>query len=113
MSLPASPPLPSTATTAFITDPFAGIDCEEIFVPFSWFEPMWWENLGFAYEGQGWKLTQSGATALDSDLPVNMSGGVLSSRGGWSAPPAPREHSVQENLQRSSYDVRTGFRSSL
>ena len=48
-------------------------------MPFSWFEPMWLENLGFAAEGEGWKLTESGGTALDGDLPVNMSGGVLSS----------------------------------
>lgn len=28
--------------------------------------------------GEGWKLTESGVTELDGDLPVNMSGGVLS-----------------------------------
>ena len=64
---------------AGITDPLTEIDCAEIYVPFSWFEPMWLENLGFAAEGDGWKLTESGATALDGELPVNMSGGVLSS----------------------------------
>lgn len=64
---------------AGITDPRNEIDCAEIYVPFSWFEPMWLENLGFAAEGEGWKLTEAGATALDGDLPVNMSGGVLSS----------------------------------
>ena len=64
---------------AGITDPRNEIDCAEIYVPFSWFEPMWLENLGFAAEGEGWKLTESGVTALDGDLPVNMSGGVLSS----------------------------------
>ena len=62
-----------------ITDPLREVDCAEIYVPFSWFEPMWLENLGFAAEGQGWKLTQAGETALDGRLPVNMSGGVLSS----------------------------------
>jgi acetyl-CoA C-acetyltransferase len=40
---------------------------------------MWLENLGFTAEGQGWKLTESGGTALDGVLPVNCSGGVLSS----------------------------------
>jgi acetyl-CoA C-acetyltransferase len=40
---------------------------------------MWMENLGFAEEGQGWKMTYEGATALDGDMPVNCSGGVLSS----------------------------------
>jgi acetyl-CoA C-acetyltransferase len=64
---------------AGITDPRKEIDCAEIYVPFSWFEPMWMENLGFAEEGQGWKMTYDGATALDGDMPVNMSGGVLSS----------------------------------
>ena len=64
---------------AGITDPRRQIDCAEIYVPFSWYEPMWMENLGFAAEGEGWKMTDSGATAFDGDLPVNPSGGVLSS----------------------------------
>ncbi len=55
------------------------IDCAEIYVPFSWFEAMWMENLGFAPENEGWKMVYDGATALDGDMPVNMSGGVLSS----------------------------------
>jgi acetyl-CoA C-acetyltransferase len=62
-----------------ITDPRKQIDCAEIYVPFSWFEAMWMENLGFAPENEGWKMVYEGATALDGDLPVNMSGGVLSS----------------------------------
>ena len=37
------------------------------------------ENLHIAPEGTGWKMTYEGATALDGDFPVNMSGGVLSS----------------------------------
>ncbi len=64
---------------AGITDPRGQIDCAEIYVPFSWYEPMWLENLGFAEEGTGWELVDKGVTALDGDLPVNMSGGVLSS----------------------------------
>ena len=63
---------------AGITDPRRDIDAVEMYVPFSWYEPMWLENLGFAEEGEGWKLTEAGVTALDGDLPVNMSGGVLS-----------------------------------
>lgn len=63
---------------AGITDPLSEVDIAEIYVPFSWFEPMWLENLGFAAEGSGWKLTEAGATALDGQLPVNPSGGVLS-----------------------------------
>jgi len=64
---------------AGIREPRKEIDCAEIYVPFSWFEPMWMENLGFAPEREGWKMTYDGATALSGDLPVNMSGGVLSS----------------------------------
>jgi acetyl-CoA C-acetyltransferase len=63
---------------AGITNPRRELDVAEIYVPFSWFEPMWLENLGFAEDGQGWKLTVEGATAMDGDLPVNPSGGVLS-----------------------------------
>jgi acetyl-CoA C-acetyltransferase len=64
---------------AGVTDPRRDIDCAELYVPFSWFEPMWLENLGFAEEGAGWKLVDDGSTALDGDLPINPSGGVLSS----------------------------------
>lgn len=64
---------------AGISDPLAEIDAAEIYVPFSWFEPMWLENLGFAAEGEGWKLTEAGETAIGGRLPVNPSGGVLSS----------------------------------
>ncbi|RMI28256.1 thiolase domain-containing protein [Nocardia stercoris] len=64
---------------AGITDPFTEIDAAEIYVPFSWFEPMWLENLGFAAEHEGWKLTEAGETAPDGRLPVNPSGGVLCS----------------------------------
>jgi len=64
---------------AGITDPRRDLDAAEIYVPFSWYEPMWMENLGFAPEGEGWKMTDEGATAIDGDMPINPSGGVLSS----------------------------------
>ena len=64
---------------AGITSPIDEIDCAEIYVPFSWFEPMWLENLGFAEQGTGWKLTEAGETRIGGRIPVNMSGGVLSS----------------------------------
>ncbi len=66
---------------AGITDPRGQIDVAEVYVPFSLVrahvarEP----RLRRA-EGEGWKLTDSGATALDGgDIPWNCSGGVLSS----------------------------------
>jgi acetyl-CoA C-acetyltransferase len=64
---------------AGISDPRRELDCAEVYVPFSWYEPMWLENLGFCGESEGWKLTEAGATALDGDIPWNPSGGVLSS----------------------------------
>ena len=66
---------------AGIQNPRKDFDVAEVYVPFSWFEPLWLENLGFADRGQGWKLTETGATSLDQggDIPWNCSGGVLSS----------------------------------
>lgn len=64
---------------AGITNPRADFDAAEVYVPFSWYEPMWLENLGFCAEGDGWKLTQEGVTAADGEIPWNPSGGVLSS----------------------------------
>jgi acetyl-CoA C-acetyltransferase len=64
---------------AGITNPRDEIDVAEIYVPFSWFEPMWLENLGFAPKDHGWRLVEDGVTDLrGGDLPINPSGGVLS-----------------------------------
>jgi len=64
---------------AGISDPRKELDAAEIYVPFSWYEPMWMENLGFAPLDEGWKMTEEGATAFEGDIPINPSGGVLSS----------------------------------
>jgi acetyl-CoA C-acetyltransferase len=64
---------------AGIHNPRAQIDVAETYVPFSWFEPMWLENLGFAGTSQGWKLVEDGTTEIGGDIPINASGGVLSS----------------------------------
>jgi acetyl-CoA C-acetyltransferase len=64
---------------ASISNPRQEIDAAELYVPFSWFEPMWLENLGFCEVGEGWRLTEAGVTALDGALPVNPSGGVMCS----------------------------------
>ncbi|GGN22990.1 acetyl-CoA C-acetyltransferase [Actinoplanes campanulatus] len=64
---------------AGIEDPLDDIDVAELYVPFSWFEPMWLENVGFVGQGQGWKLVESGETRIGGALPVNPSGGVLCS----------------------------------
>jgi acetyl-CoA C-acetyltransferase len=64
---------------AGIREPRREIDVAELYVPFSWFEPMWLENLGLSELHQGWRLTDDGTTAIDGELPINPSGGVLSS----------------------------------
>ena len=64
---------------AGIDNPRRDIDVAEVYVPFSWFEPKWMENLYFADEGMGWKMTDEGATAIDGDMPINPSGGVICS----------------------------------
>ena len=63
---------------AGVTDPRRDFDVAEVYVPFSWYEPMWLENLGFCDVGEGWKLVDDGVTAFDGDMPWNPSGGVLS-----------------------------------
>src|ERR1700752_1486980 len=67
---------------AGIQDPRRDFDCAEVYVPFSWYEPMWMENLGFAPEGEGWKMTEAGETAIGGGGPVNTARG-----GGSSHPP--------------------------
>lgn len=66
---------------AGISNPLKEIDMAEVYVPFSWYEPMWLENLHFTDIGQGWKLTLDGTTSLDEGgaCPWNVSGGVLCS----------------------------------
>lgn len=66
---------------AGIHNPRKQFDCAEVYVPFSWYEPMWLESLGFAERNEGWRITEEGATSLDQggDIPWNCSGGVLSS----------------------------------
>lgn len=62
---------------AGIGDPVQELDVAELFVPYSWMEPLLLENLGLAETGQGWRMVERGATALDGALPVNPSGGLL------------------------------------
>jgi acetyl-CoA C-acetyltransferase len=64
---------------AGISDVRREIDVAELYVPFSWYEPMWLEGHSIAEPGEGWKLVESGETAMTGAFPVNPSGGVLSS----------------------------------
>jgi len=64
---------------AGISDVRREVDVAELYVPFSWYEPMWLEGHDIAEPGEGWKLVESGETAMTGAFPVNPSGGVLSS----------------------------------
>jgi acetyl-CoA C-acetyltransferase len=64
---------------AGITRPRQQLDMAELYVPFSWHEPMWLEAHFIAEEGEGWKMTDAGDTEIGGSFPVNCSGGVLSS----------------------------------
>jgi acetyl-CoA C-acetyltransferase len=62
---------------AGIHDPVSELDVAELFVPYSWMEPLLLENVGLAEPGQGWRMVDSGATWPDGSMPVNPSGGLL------------------------------------
>jgi acetyl-CoA C-acetyltransferase len=51
------------------------VDVAELYVPFTWYEPMWLENLHL-FES-GWRAVDEGHTELGGKLPINPSGGVL------------------------------------
>lgn len=61
-----------------IKDPVRDLDVAEIYEPTSWSELSWTESLGFCGKGEGGKLLDEGITQMTGELPVNPSGGVLS-----------------------------------
>jgi acetyl-CoA C-acetyltransferase len=63
---------------AGITDPRKEIDVVELYDPASYTLVMWIEFLHLCGYGEGRRLVEEGVTALEGDLPVNPSGGVVS-----------------------------------
>lgn len=63
---------------AGIKDPKKEIDLAEIYDPFAHQEMMWSERLGLFDEGKGPEMLKKGVTQMDGDLPINASGGVIS-----------------------------------
>lgn len=64
---------------AGIDDPVKNLDVAEVYDAFSAHELMSYEALGFCNKGEGGKFMDSGATQMNGTIPVNPSGGVLSS----------------------------------
>jgi acetyl-CoA C-acetyltransferase len=63
---------------AGITEPLKDFDVAEIYEPATYAELAMCENLGICEMGGGGRLIDAGITAMDGTLPVNPSGGVLS-----------------------------------
>lgn len=61
-----------------ISNPRKELDVAEIYEVATYAEMAMYENLGFCERGQGGKLIDEGVTSMDGELPVNPSGGVLS-----------------------------------
>ncbi len=64
---------------AGIKKPLKDLDVAELYDAYSYMELMWYEGLGFAPEGKGYELIRENATGMKGELPVNPSGGVVSS----------------------------------
>ena len=61
-----------------IKEPLKEFDVAEIYEPLTYAEMAWYEALGFCKDGEGSRLIDDGITLMDGELPVNPSGGVLS-----------------------------------
>ncbi len=74
--------LRDAARTAYqqvgIRDPLRELDVAEIYEPVTYAELAWYEALGFCPEGEAGRLIDEGMTEMTGLLPVNPSGGVLS-----------------------------------
>lgn len=63
---------------AGIREPLKEIDVMELYTPYSFANLSWIEALGLAKPGEGARLIWDGATDMGGELPINPSGGVLS-----------------------------------
>lgn len=61
-----------------VTNPAEYFDVFEVYEPCTWAELLWYEDLGLCAPGEGLKLIEKGVTEINGAIPVNPSGGVLS-----------------------------------
>ncbi len=64
---------------AGVKEPLKEIDLCELYLPYSYAGLKWMESIGFCGPGEGPKLVWDRVTDMDGELPVNPSGGVMSS----------------------------------
>ena len=78
----AMPTLEATATRVYqragITNPVKEIDVMELYLPFSTCGVIWMEHMFICGRGESPSLIRKGVFNMDGELPVNPSGGVLS-----------------------------------
>lgn len=60
-----------------VKEPLKEVDVIEMYTPFSW-AGFWIEEMGLCERGEGPKLIWDGVTDLNGELPINPSGGVIS-----------------------------------
>ncbi|MFH1844760.1 MAG: acetyl-CoA acetyltransferase [bacterium] len=89
---------------AGIDDPAAQIDLAEVHDCFSIVELLTYEDLGFCQQGEAKELVRSGATRRDGDIPVNVSGGLLSCGHPVGATGIRMVHEICEHLRGSAGD---------
>ncbi|MBU1943013.1 MAG: acetyl-CoA acetyltransferase, partial [Actinobacteria bacterium] len=65
-----------------ITDPVRDIDVIEMYDPSTWAELIWMEDMGLCERGEAWRMVERGETEIDGKIPVNPSGGVVSTNPG-------------------------------
>jgi acetyl-CoA C-acetyltransferase len=79
---PALPSLEVASRRAYkmagITNPYKQIDVAEMYLPAAPTGVSWMESAGFCEAGGGPAFIRSGVTNMDGELPINPSGGVLS-----------------------------------
>jgi acetyl-CoA C-acetyltransferase len=63
---------------AGITKPLKEFDVAELYLPASTTGVKWMDSLWFCEKGEAPKLIRSGTTHMDGELPINPSGGVIS-----------------------------------
>ncbi len=63
---------------AGITEPARELDVAELYLPYTYAGLKWIEDLGFCGPGEGPRFVADGHTDMDGTIPVNPSGGVIS-----------------------------------
>lgn len=61
-----------------LREPLKEVDVIELYQPYSWAGLIWIEDMGLCKKGEGPRLLWDGVTDLGGELPINPSGGVVS-----------------------------------